>query len=137
MTAKTLWQLPVPSTALLDGGPVFEERPRREVALRMSYEADKADGEDQVIALVFEEVEAFKVTYFHARGKQMLESYDCLTDRGCTSWLNEIVGNVTRYGESTTTLAHLMIDFDDGPCYEVICRSYRVESIARGKGSTR
>jgi hypothetical protein len=24
-------------------------------------------------------------------------------------------------------LVHLMIDFDDGPTYEVVCRSFRIE----------
>jgi hypothetical protein len=36
----TLWTLPVPSTALLDGGPVFEKRLGRDVALRFSYEGE-------------------------------------------------------------------------------------------------
>jgi hypothetical protein len=40
MTSTTLWTLPVPSTALLGGGPVFEVRPKREVALRFSYEGE-------------------------------------------------------------------------------------------------
>ena len=73
--ATTLWQVPVPSTALLDGGPVFEKRARREVALRMSYETEEAV---LVVALVFEGVEAFKVTYDRARGDWMLDAYDLL-----------------------------------------------------------
>jgi len=122
--AKTLWHLPVPSTALLDGGPVFEKRARREVALRMSYETD--DGE-QVVALVFEGVEAFKVTYDRARGDSMLEAYDLLADQGQTSWLSEVSGNLKQHGGDVVGLAHLIINFDDGPCYEVICRSRRLE----------
>lgn len=126
--AKTIWQLPVPSTALLDGGPVFEKRARREIALRMSYETD--DG-GEVVALVFEGVEAFRVTYDRARGDWMLEAYDRLVDLGQTSWLSEISGNLTQHGADAAGLAHLIINFDDGPCYEVICRSHRLEPATK------
>src|SRR5882724_9409936 len=117
---KRLWQLPVPSTALLDGGPVFEKRPRREVALRMSYETDE---DERIVALVFEGVEALKVTYDRARADGMLDAYDCLVDQGQTAWLGEISGNLKQHGGEPIGLVHLMINFDAGPCYEVICRS--------------
>lgn len=58
--ATTLWQLPVPSTALLHGGLVFGKRPHREIALRMAYETDEGE---QVVTLFFEQVEALKVTF--------------------------------------------------------------------------
>lgn len=128
MMAKTIWQLPVPSTALLDGGPVFEKRARREIALRMSYETD--DGVDMV-ALVFEGVEAFRVTYDRARGDWMLEAYDRLVDQGETSWLIEISGNLNQHGADAAGLVHLIINFDDGPCYEVICRSHRLGTATK------
>ncbi|MFO0631444.1 MAG: hypothetical protein U0168_01200 [Nannocystaceae bacterium] len=126
--AKTLWQLPVPSTALLDGGPTFEKRPRREVGLRMSYEHD--DRVD-VVGLLFEGVEAIKITFDRARSDSMLEAYDRLMDQGQTSWLDEVVENLSRHGADSTGLAHLIVNFDDGPCYEVICRSYRLESATK------
>jgi hypothetical protein len=121
---QTLWRLPVPSTALLDGGPVLEKRAHREVALRMSYESDAGV---QVTALVFEGVEAFKVTYDRARGDWMLEAYDRLLSHGESAWLGEISGNLKRHGGEAAALAHLMINFDDGPCYEVVCRSHRLD----------
>jgi hypothetical protein len=64
---KTLWQLPIPSTDLLDGGSVFDKRARREITLRMSHETD--DGVPAVV-LLFLDVEAFKVTYDRARGER-------------------------------------------------------------------
>jgi hypothetical protein len=123
--AKTIWQLPVPSTALLNGGPSFEKRPRREVVLRMSYETDEGE---HITALVFEAVEAVKVTYDRARGDEMLEAYDRLVDQGHTAWLDEISRNLKQHGGDAQRLVHLMINFDDGPCYELICRSHRVDS---------
>jgi hypothetical protein len=122
--SKTLWQLPVPSTALLDGGPVFEKRPRREVALRMSYDAD--EGVQQV-TLIFDGVEALKITYYRARGDWMLEAYDHLVDQGLTPWLGEVSANLKQHGGDAIGLIHMVINFDDGPCYEVLCRSHRIE----------
>jgi hypothetical protein len=128
MIRKMLWQLPVPSTALLDGGPVFEERMGREIALRISYETE---DEVETVALVFVGVEAYKVTYDRARGDEMLEAYDRLLDQGETSWLGEITGNLRQHGADAATLTHMIINFDDGPCYEVICRSHRLESATQ------
>lgn len=122
----TLWTLPVPSTALLDGGAVFEKRLGREVGLRLSYEGD--DGARRHCAVVFQGVEAFKCTYYRARDPSMLDAYDKLVDRGSTTWLEEVHTNLTRNGGASRGLVHLMIGFDDGPTYEVVCRSFRVET---------
>jgi hypothetical protein len=87
MTPNVKWTLPVLSTALLDGGPVFEMRLGREVALRFSYEGE--DDERRTGAVVFRGVEAFKCTY-RARDASMLEAYDKLVDRGPSAWLEEV-----------------------------------------------
>lgn len=128
---KTLWQLPVPSTSLLEDGPAFEKRVRREIALRLSYETDEGV---EVVVLVFEAVEAFKVTYYCARGDWMLAAYDRLVDLGQTPWVRELTDNLERHGLDPGGLNHLMINFDDGPCYEVVCRSHRLESAPTRAG---
>lgn len=125
MTPDVKWTLPVPSTALLDGGPVFEKRLGREVALRLSYE-----GEDDALhtsAIVFQGVEAFKCTYYRARDTLMLDAYDRLVDRGLSAWLEEVHANLKKNGGDPHKLVHLMISFDDGPTYEIVCRDFRVE----------
>jgi hypothetical protein len=124
MTVK--WTLPVPSTALLEGGPVFEKRLGREVALRFSYEVTDDDAR-RTSAVVFLGVEAFKCTYYRARDASMLEGYDKLVDRGPSAWLDEVSTNLTKNGADTQGLVHLLINFDDGPAYEVVCRSFAVE----------
>ena len=86
MTINVKWTLPVPSTALLDGGPVFEKRLGREVALRFSYE-----GEDD------------------ARRS----------------------GAVVLNGGDAEGLVHMMMNFDDGPAYEVVCRAFHVDAAQR------
>jgi hypothetical protein len=97
----------------------------------MWHEVDEVGTIGEVV-LVFEGVEAFKVTHYHARSDAMLEAYARLIDLGRTPWLSEVCANLERHRDDrgTTGLAHLMINFDDGPCYEVVCRSYRIERPA-------
>lgn len=125
MTPNVKWILPVPSTALLDGGAVFEKRLGRVVALRFSYEAE--DDALRTSAVVFHGVEAFKCTYYRARDPSMLEAYDRLVDRGASAWLEELRSNLKENGGDPQGLIHLMIGFDDGPTYEVVCRGFRIE----------
>lgn len=125
MDSNVKWTLPVPSTALLDGGAVFEKRLGRELALRFAYEA--ADDSRREEALVFQGVEAFKCTYYRARDNSVHDAYDTLVDRGWSAWLKEVSANLKKNGGDAQGLVHLMIDFDDGPAYEVVCRSFRVE----------
>ncbi len=125
MTVKALWTLPVPSTALLGSGPVFEIRPKRDLAIRFAYEA--SDDSRRTEALVLHGVEAFKCTYYRARDAFMREAYDRLIDRGQSAWLQEVGANLERNGGEARGLVHLMINFDDGPCYEAVCRSFEVE----------
>lgn len=128
---EPLWQIPAPSTALYEGVRLVEMH-RREIALHMSYEAN--EGGAQSSTLVFEGVEALKFTYYHARSEAMLDAYDSLVDWGQSQWLSEIAENLLRHRSDPGGLKHLMINFDDGPCYEVICRSYRVETSRPGDG---
>jgi hypothetical protein len=125
MASNVQWTLPVPSTALLDGGPVFEKRLGREVSFRFSYEW--GDDARRTAALVFAGVEAFKCTYYRAGDASMLQAYDQLVDRGASAWLTEVCANLKKNGGVAEGLIHLMITFDDGPTYEVLCRSFRVE----------
>jgi hypothetical protein len=126
MAPNVKWTLPVASTALLGGGPVFEIRPKRDIAIRFAYEAE--DDSERKEALIFQGVEAFKCTYYRARDASMLEGYDKLVDRGPSAWLEELCGSLKKNGGDAQGLAHLMINFDDGPAYEVVCRSFRVEN---------
>jgi hypothetical protein len=119
------WTLPVPSTTLLDGGPALEKRRGREVGLRFSYEAE--DGSRRGGVLVFQGVEAFKCTYDRARNISMLDAYDKLVEQGASAWLEDVRENLKKNGGDPNGLKHLMINFDDGPAYEVVCRSFRIE----------
>ena len=127
---KTIWTLPVQSTALLDGGVSIEVRPPRQIALSYSFEADD-DARAEHELLIFDRVEAFKCTYYDARDDAMLAAYDRLVDVGETEWRQQVATNLQRRGGETSDLRHLLFNFDDGPCFEIICRGFHVERRER------
>lgn len=122
--ASILWKLPAPSSALWEGAE-FRELAGRTCAILCRY--DREDG----LQMVFEGVEAYKCTYHQACTLEMIETaYDTLVDLGDTTWLAGVKGQLAGYSSDATELRHLMIYFDDGPCYELICRSFRVEHLS-------
>lgn len=131
--SNILWTLPFPSSS---GNTTFAALPKRDAAI--IAEGDD-DGEAITLRIVFEKVEAFKCTHYRARTPEMRIAYDKIVDLGETSWLTEVRNQLRQNGDPVESsaspgtlkkLAHLMINFDDGPCYEFICRSYRVEQLA-------
>src|ERR671939_1384407 len=119
--SQILWKLPVPSTALLRS-PIFQVLLKRSCALCCEYEDD--DGYIVSLNLLFEGVEAFKCTYYRACTAEMITTaYDKVVDVGATEWKAEIKESLIRSEQDITGLVHLMIYFDDGPCYEFICRN--------------
>ncbi len=123
---QLVWTLPVPSTALLHGC-VFEKLPRRACSLRCEYE----DEDDNIVSLklLFDGVEAFKCTYQGACTPEMIRSaYDKVVNMDRSEWLSAVTGQLVDFGvQDVGQLKHLAIYLDDGPCYEFICRTFRVE----------
>lgn len=125
--AETLWKLPVPASALLTG-PTFRDLGRHQCELSFYIEGES--GEERRVALLFEGVEAYKCTYLAALSPNMINlAYGKLVRLGMTPWLREVLQLYKEYysrrKRTQNELQHLMICFDDGPCYEVICVSFR------------
>jgi hypothetical protein len=120
---RTLWNLPVPSTALLVS-PVLDVRGGREIGIKMLQEVGEGSRE---LVLVFAGVEAFKVTYYQSNAVSVLDAYDRLVDREGSAWLDEVRENLARNLAKADGLSHLGIYFDDGPYSEFICRAFRVD----------
>jgi hypothetical protein len=118
---EVLWTLPVPASALTRA-PAFLSLGRRSFKLVCNIEAD--DGEKK-ISLLFEGVEAFKCTYISSCTPEMINiAYGKLVRLEGTPWLDQIASlHSTEIG---LNLKHLMICFDDGPCYEFICLRFAV-----------
>lgn len=92
---------------------------------------------DSDLQIVFEQVEAYKCTYLFAMTREMNVAYDKLVDLGETGWLADSRNRMLEYGEALSPpsgppdhLRHLMITFDDGPCYEFLCQTFHVEQTS-------
>lgn len=116
-----LWKIPVAPTAL-EGSPVFAILPKRQCQISLEFEEGSSIVKN---TLLFEGVEAFKCTYLTSCGAEMFNTaYGKLVRLGSTPWLAATQEANSR--RSPGELQHLMICFDDGPCYELICRGFKV-----------
>jgi hypothetical protein len=121
---EELYKTKVPSTAFMHS-PRFAKELGRRCSLSFSYESDDTAFET-CERIVFDGVEAFKCTYYTANSLEVFDAYDRILKIISSPWLKEIKNNLTQARADTTSLVHLRIFFDDGPCYEFICRSFEV-----------
>lgn len=117
-----LWKLPVPATALLR--QIFEALQKRRCELSVYFEGPSGQ---QRISLVFEGVEAYKCTYLTSCTADMFNTaYGKLVNLGSTPWLKELLrARAPNSSQVSDDLQHLMICFDDGPCYEIVCLNFK------------
>jgi hypothetical protein len=117
-----MWKLPVAATGLVSG-PRFSVLPGRRCEISMEF---KEDNGVTSTALLFEGIEAFKCTYITYCTAEMLNTaYGKLVQLGTTSWLADFHKIGADTSRSSNKLKHLMICFDDGPCYEFICTGFK------------
>ena len=93
--------------------------------MRYQYE-----GDDAVISqkMIFDGVEAFRCAYYRAVSADMIKiAYNRVVDLETTAWLSEIEDRLGYESKNNGSLRHLAVYFDDGPCYEFICKVFRVE----------
>jgi hypothetical protein len=127
---NTLWKLPVPATSIIKG-PFLKVLPKRQYEISFSVEA--RDGGEKTESLLFDEVEAFKCTHLNSLGSigqdMRRQSYGTVISISESPWLQETKQCYTDYCISARLtpkdLQHLMITFDDGPCYEFICAGFK------------
>jgi len=119
---NVLWELPFPSSGAWTTR--FQVLPRRECAIVFPNEVDQ--GRTNYLSLVFSGVQAYKCTYFHAI-TPVPEAYDTLIALEDSKWLDSIKHQMAAHGDDTSKLQHLIITFDDGPCYEFICESFQAK----------
>ena len=127
---KTLWKLPVPVTSIVKG-PFLKVLPKRQCEISFSIEA--SDGGEKMEALLFDEVEVFKCTHLKSLGSVSQDlrrqSYGAVISVSESPWLREVKQPYIDYCASALLppkeLQHLMITFDDGPCYEFICGVFK------------
>jgi len=123
---STVFTIPVPSTSFLDDVK-FSRLPRRKCSLKYSYEGEE-DYSAIFEELIFDGVESFRCTYYMACSLEMRYAYDKVLNVGLSQWLSEVIDNLSQNNADTKNLKHLRVYFDDGPCYEFICKSFEVVS---------
>lgn len=130
-TNETRWKLPVPATGIIRG-PFFRDLLSRRCEISFTVEGN--NGEETPIAIVFDGVEAFKCTYLKALGsidRQLKkDAYGALIEISGSTWLGEVETSYKKYCADAKIepahLHHLMMLFDDGPCFEFVCVSFEV-----------
>ena len=125
--ADTLWEIPVPPTYI--ERVTFTQPPGRLCELLL--ETDEELGVRQRFPIAFYDVVAYRCTYQTSVTVDMIETaYGKLVRLGRTSWLLDLLKTRREYCDAARMpveeLQHLMICFDDGPCYEVICAEVRL-----------
>lgn len=130
---EELFQTLVPSTSFLTD-PTFKKLLGRKCSLSYEYESEKIGF---VISeqMVFDGVESFRCTYYVACDVEMIEAYDRVVDLGISQWLEDVTANLKSAKWNSVGLKHLRIFFDDGPCYEFLCRSFEVLRTERLKST--
>jgi hypothetical protein len=128
---KILWKMPVAATAIIQG-PFFKVLLKRRCEISFTIEAQNGGEEEK--ALLFEGVETFRCTHLASLGsidhELFQQAYGTLISLEKSLWLDEIKKAYTEYHARMPTppklLHHLMICFDDGPCYEIIGEGFKV-----------
>ena len=121
---STVYTIPVPSTAFLEDVK-FSKLLGRKCSLKYSYEGEE-DYSVIFEELIFDGVESYKCTYYMACSLEMHYAYDKVVNVGISQWFSEVSDNLSANDADSKNLKHLRIYFDDGPCYEFICRSFQV-----------
>lgn len=119
MMVTTLWEIPVLATQV--EATRIEQLPKRLTRLAMSLLVPKDDADVlEYHDLSFEGTELFKCTYLTSLTAEMTRTaYGKLMDLGRTELWTQIADRSQK-----KDIRHLMICFDDGPCYEVVCTRY-------------
>ena len=105
--------------------------PRRQCEISFSIESEA--GSERTESLFFDVVVAFRCTYLTSLNmidsELRRQSYGAVISVGESSWLDKVKENHRQYCAAALLTAgelqHLMITFDDGPCYEFICEGFK------------
>ena len=118
----TLWEIPAPPTQVETTR--IEQLPKRLTRLAISlvvlkHDIDVVEYHD----LSFDGTDLFMCTYLTSLTSEMTGSaYGKLVDLGPTELWTQIAAR-----SQQKDIRHLMICFDDGPCYELVCTSFRTQ----------
>ena len=115
---KILHDIPF-SSGLLLLSPILTILPGRQYSLDCDYENEE-NGETVQIKTLFTDIVAFKCTYLYALDVFLIKNaYEKIVELEQSEWKSEVLNRLAKEREA---YKHLAIVFDDGPCYEFICK---------------
>lgn len=114
--AKRIFELPHPSSGV--AGITFVQEMHKNCKLICSWEFDL--DQPIIVSLEFIEVWSLKRTYL----KSDHSAYDHVVDMGHSEYLDDIRRRLANKALPFDNVRHYMICFDDGPCWEFVCRDF-------------
>ena len=123
--------MPVPPTAIYQG-PLFRILDKRKCEISFVYETPNREFERAV--LHFHNTESFKCTYLYSLGSidrsLRVEAYGNLVSVTTDDWLKKVTESYLEYCKIARIAPHdlqqMVIVFDDGPCFEIICTRFEL-----------
>jgi len=90
---------------------------------------ENKEGDIEKIQISFEGVQVYKCTFITFVTLFHISAYAKIVSVEDSDWLKTLGPPHMPYlsAQQAAELKHLMIFFDDGPCYEIICHSFCVD----------
>lgn len=130
MNDKKLWEFPVPSTNIAEGGVVLVY-PGGNAYLLFDYYNDTTDEVILNSGIMFNSVQAHRHTSEKFL-KSLRNSYDCLIEIVNSEWVNEfyeINKDIAKFWD----LKHYAIFLDSNGLFEFLARDYRILETKVGR----
>lgn len=129
MSINKLWEFPVPSTCIADGG-VKLIYPGGDAFLLFDYFDEEKDDAIFHSGIAFDAVQAHR----HSSEKflkSLLGSYDCLIEISDSEWIEQLTA-INKEIADYWNIKHYAIFLDSHGLYEFIARSYEILETKEG-----
>ncbi len=124
--ANVLWTFPDPSAPLV-GDPHLS--PLGETCL-VEFSFQIAERRSEAVSLLFDRVASYRCTLRQALSPPVLRTFQGrLTEITGSAWKDEVLAALMDNGTPPSSpLRHLVICFEEGPCYDFICGGFEARS---------
>lgn len=91
----------------------------------MEFSLQVAEARSEALSLLFDHVASYRCTLRTALGPHAIQTFlGKLTEIIGSAWKDEVLVALTDNGTPPDPLRHLVICFEEGPCYEFICGGF-------------
>ncbi len=124
-----IWKLPFPSTAMLQF-PNFNILPGPIFWIECEFDSDNDYYNDKktVVTLFFEGVVVQQLRFSSALDVRDVNAYDRVMQIGSSELQTMTLKAMLDRKRDIENIKHLRIHFDDGYCFDLICKNFRSET---------